>query len=114
VLGLQAIEGEHARIDRIALGDKAKIFGEVPDPRAVGFVRRYLKFLTDFKQMTLVAAGRLADNEERPNVQTGVAPLLRDEQLADHLRLIRYSLALIARQDVDRQGVLGNRGVKPA
>ena len=48
VLSFQSVKGKHARIDRIILGNKTKIFGEVPNARAMSFVGGDPKFFIDF------------------------------------------------------------------
>ena len=105
---LQAVEGKHASIERIGLGNKAKIFGKVPDARSMGLVGGQAELDTNLKQSALIAAGCLADNEEGPEAQIGVAPHLRDEQLADRLGFVRDGVAFIARQDVDGKALLAN------
>jgi hypothetical protein len=76
VRGLEPIEGEHAGVDRIGLGEKAEISGEMANARSVGLVRGNPEFFADFENMAFIAAGRLADDEERPKGGLGIAPHL--------------------------------------
>jgi hypothetical protein len=90
------------------LGDKAKVSGEVAHPRSVGFVGGDAELGANFEQMPLIAAGCLADNQERPKAQFGVAPALGDEQLTDGFGLVCNGLAFVAGQDVDGEALLGD------
>ena len=58
--------------------------------------------------MPFVAAGGLADDQERTKAGLGIAMHLPQQQLADGLGLVGELVLPVARQDMDREGVLGH------
>jgi hypothetical protein len=108
IRGLKPIEGKNAGVDRIGLSEKAEIPGEMANARSVGLVRGDPEFFADFENMAFIAAGRLADDEERPKGVLGIAPHLGEERIADRLRLVRSDALFFGGQNMNNQTILGD------
>src|SRR5271166_2079350 len=74
IRGLKPIEGENAGVDRIGFGEKAEIPGEMANARSVSLVDGDPEFFADFENMAFIAAGRLANDEERPKGGLALPP----------------------------------------
>ena len=83
IRGLKPIEGKNAGVDRIGFGEKAEIPGEMANARSVSLVHGDPEFFADFENMAFIAAGRLANDEERPKGGLGIAPHLGNQRFAD-------------------------------
>jgi len=66
------------------------------------------KLHADRKNMALVAAGRLADGQQRAKAALGVAPHFDKQRFADRLRLVRRDALFISWQNMNNQTVLGD------
>ena len=108
VRGLKPIEGKNAGVDRIGLGEKAEISGEMANARSVGLVRGNPEFFADFENMAFIAAGRLADDKERPKGGLGIAPHLGHQRFADCCRLVGGDALFFSGQNMNNQTVLGD------
>ena len=75
---------------------------------AVGLVHGDPKFHADRKNMALIAAGRLADGEERAKPALGVEPHFGEQRFADRLRLVRRDALFIGGQNMNNQTVFGD------
>ena len=76
--GLQPKKGENTSVDRVGFGDEVEISGEAANPRSMGFARGDPELHAEIENMALIAAGRLADDEQRAEIGLGVASQFGD------------------------------------
>jgi hypothetical protein len=98
--GLEPIKGENASVDRVGLGEKAEIPGEAANPRSMGLVRGDPEFHAEIENMALIAAGRLADDEQRAEIGLGVASQFSEQRLADRFGFVGGDALLAGGQDI--------------
>jgi len=106
--GLKPIKGENASVDRVVFGDEAEISAEMANARSMGLVRGDPEFFADFENMAFIAAGRLADDEQRPEIGLGVASQFGEQSLADRLGFVGDDALSASGQDMDDETVLGD------
>ena len=58
--------------------------------------------------MAFIAAGRLANDEERPKGRLGIAPHLGNQRFGDCCRLVRSDALFFGGQNINNQTVLGD------
>jgi len=107
-LGLEAVERQHAGIDRIGLGQEPQIPGEVAHAGSVRLVHGKSELDTDFEHLALVAAGGLADDAERAELGPSAAPYLPQQEPADRLGRVGDAVLTVAGQHMHDQGLLGH------
>jgi hypothetical protein len=105
--GMGAIAGEHAGIDRVGLG-QAEILGEEAHPRAMRPVHLEAQLAAGREHVTLVAAGRLADDEQGSEPLVGIALELGLEQAPNGGWRVGKPHLPVAGQRVHDEMVLGH------
>jgi len=74
----------------------------------VGLVDGDAKLHADRKNMALIAAGRLADDEHGAKSVLRVAPQFRGQRFADRLWLVRRDALFIGGEGMNYQTILGD------